>query len=115
MLRLHLSWLVTIVVMMTVVPSIRGDCAAVHPNCVCRSNNIYCHDLGDISQVPKFKHSNTVYGKLEISGNTTLSTVQTGAFNGLKVKELSLSAIGITAIQSGANCTCSLLSVPVRR
>ena len=101
MARPYLSWLVTIVVMMTVVPSIRGECASVHPNCVCRSNNIYCHDLGDISQVPTFKHSNTVYGLLVISGDTTLSTVQTGAFDGLKVKELSLTFIHITATQSG--------------
>ena len=87
---------------MTAVSSIRGDCAAVHPNCYCSDNKIYCHDLGNVSQVPTFNHSNTVYGMLAISGDTTLSTVQTGAFNGLKVKELSLTFIGITAIQSGA-------------
>ena len=102
MVRLHLSWLVTIVVMMTVVPSIRGDCPAVHPECFCSYNIISCQDLGDISQVPPFKHSNTVYNSLVIGGKTTLSTVQTGAFNGLKVKNIRLNTIGITAIQSGA-------------
>ena len=102
MVRLHLSWLVTIVVMMTVMPSIRGDCAAVHPKCVCRYNSIFYKDLGDISQIPQFKHSNTVYRSLRISGKTALSTVQTGAFNGLKVEQIYLSYIGITAIQSGA-------------
>ena len=102
MVRPHLSWLVTIVVMMTVVSSIRGDCAAVHPNCYCSGSNIYCKDMGAVSQVPTFKHSNTVYRALVISGNTTLSTVQTGAFNGLKVEQIFLSSIAITAIQSGA-------------
>ena len=106
MVRLHLSWLVTIVVMMTVMPSIRGDCAAVDPNCYCRSdgvyNNIYCKDLGDVSQVPLFQHSNALYSLLVIEGKTTLSTVHTGAFNGLKVKKIRLSKIGITAIQSEA-------------
>ena len=96
-------WLVTIVVMMTVVPSIRGDCPAVDPKCECRGVDIiFCKDLGDVSRVPQFKHSNTVYDKLEISGKTKLSTVPTGSFNGLKVKEIRLENIGITAIQAGA-------------
>ena len=86
---------------MTVVPSIRGDCPAVHPKCVCRGGGIKCYDLGNVSQVPTFKHSNTVYNSLVIGGKTTLSTVQTGAFNGLKVRSLTLASIGITAIQSG--------------
>ena len=102
MVRLHLSWLVTIVVMMTVVPSIRADCAAVHPKCYYRNLGISCNDLGHISQVPKISHSGSVCLGLKITGNTTLSTIQTGAFNGLKVGTLILTSIGITAIQSGA-------------
>ena len=102
MVRLHLSWLVIIVVMMTVVPSIRGDCPIDHPKCFCLSFSISCWNMGNVSQVPPFSHTDKVYRTLQISGKTTLSTVQTGAFNKLKVTGMWLSAIGITAIQSGA-------------
>ena len=103
----------TIVVMMTVVPFIRGDCPAppgVHPNCVCGWNmqqhlqgsgqrQPTSHDTE--TQVPTFKHSNTVYRLLFIGCKTTLSTVQAGAFSGLKVEQLILTFIGITVIHSG--------------
>ncbi|MEG7522027.1 MAG: leucine-rich repeat domain-containing protein [Chromatiales bacterium] len=52
--------------------------------------------------MPAFTASSTVYDLLTINGGTTLATVQRGAFNGMKVKEISLWSIGVTTIQSGA-------------
>ena len=84
------------------VPSTLGDCPAVHPNCYCRHDNIYCHDLGDIPQVPAFRPSGDIYHKLVIENGTTISTVQAGAFEGVKVKRIVLSRLGVKTIESGA-------------
>ena len=91
----RLSCLLVVVAVLTGLPSTRGDCAAVHPKCYCGNFNyggdrdygysIVCKDMGDITQVPQFKASSTVYGALMFNG-TRLLTVQRGAFNGLKVK-----------------------------
>jgi len=88
------------------VPSTLGDCPAVHPNCNCRHenghDNIYCHDLGDIPQVPTFRPSDTIFDKLVIEKGTTISSVQVGAFVGVKVKSIVLSHLGVKTIEPGA-------------
>ena len=97
--------------MLTGLPSTRGDCAAVHPKCYCGVFNyggdrnygysIVCKDMGNITQVPQFKAVSTVYDALMIK-KARLSTVQRGAFNGLKVKKILLERIGIKSVQPGA-------------
>ena len=105
----RLLCLLVVVAVLTVLPSTRGDCAAVHPKCYCGGTgyhySIVCKDMGHISQVPPFTASNTSYDTLEITGGetgTTLLTLQTGAFAGITVREIKLVSIGLTAIQSWA-------------
>ena len=86
----------------TTLPSTHGDCPAVDHHCYCSNGSIYCNNLGVISQVPPFNRSSTTYYRLKISGETTLSTLQAGAFEGVKVTRIILSHLSITTIKPGA-------------
>ena len=107
----RLSCLLVVVAVLTGLPSTRGDCAAVHPKCYCGDFNygggrdygytIVCEHMGNITQVPQFKAVSTVYDALMIK-KARLSTVQRGAFNGLKVKKIFLHSISIKSVKSGA-------------
>ena len=98
------SCMLALIAMLAVasLPSTHGDCPAVDPHCYCSNGSIYCNNLGVISQVPPFNRSSTTYRRLKISGETTLSTLQAGAFEGVKVTRLILSHLSITTIKPGA-------------
>ena len=102
------SYLLAVVAILvtTVPPSIRGDCAAPSSKCNCRTeygyDKVYCEDLGSISRVPSFTQSSVTYFMLKIMGTTTLPNIQTGAFNGVKLKRLYLVKIGVTTLQADA-------------
>ncbi|KAI0241232.1 hypothetical protein LSAT2_032451 [Lamellibrachia satsuma] len=92
----------TAMLVVATLPSTHGDCPAVDPHCYCSSGSIYCNNIGVISKVPPFSRSNTTYHRLKIIGETTLSTLQAGAFEGIKVTRIILSHLGITTIKPGA-------------
>ena len=91
----------TAMLVVTTMPSTHAACPAVHPHCYCSSGSIYCNNLGVISQVPPFSRSSTTYHRLMIIGETTLLTLQAGAFEGIKVTRIELSHLGITTIEPG--------------
>ena len=108
--RLPYLLAVVAVTAMFALPATHGKCPAVNQHCSCREDlrisstlkNIFCEDMGKISQVPPFHPSETTYFLLKIRGDTTLSTVQVDAFKGINIHGLELSGLGITTIIPGA-------------
>ena len=106
--RGRLPYVLAVIAVMVVVmlPSTHGDCAAVDPGCYCRTenghDNIYCETLGKVWGVPPFRPSNTTYDMLKISGETTLWVVQANAFSGVKIKNIELVGLGVRTIELGA-------------
>ena len=108
----RLPYLLTVVAVtaMFALPATHGKCPAVNQHCSCRKdlrisstfNNIFCEDMGKISQVPPFYPSETTYFLLTIRGDTTLLTLQVDAFKGINIRGLELSSLGITTIIPGA-------------
>ena len=107
--RRRLSCLLAVVaVLAAAVPTpTLEDCPATNPHCQCKGTfSITCENMGNISQVPPWTPSSNVYYYLRMksgtNGTTTLSTIQTAAFKGLKTQRLFLEYIGLTTVQSRA-------------
>ena len=106
--RRRLSCLLAVIaVLMAAVPTPTiGDCPATNPDCQCKGTfSITCENMGNLSQVPPWTPSSNVYYYLRIqsgTSGTTLSTIQTAAFKGVKTQRLFLEYIGLTTVQSRA-------------
>ena len=104
-LRLLYRLAVVTLLVVAVVPSTHGRCAAVGRGCSCYivdgHDYLHCKEFGNISQVPPFRRSNTIYYKIWLSSGT-ISTVQAGAFRNVKVKNIKLTDIGVTSVKPGA-------------
>ena len=103
--RLRLSDLLTAmaVVAVVVLPSTHGQCAAIGPHCYCiHDQHVICDNLGNVSQVPPFRHSKVHFYRITIEGNTRVSKVQTSAFIGVVADEVIVEKIGIVTIELGA-------------
>ena len=100
--RLRLSDLMAVMAV-AVLPSTHGQCAAIGPHCYCIHNqHVICNNLGNVSQVPPFRHSKVHFYRVTIRGNTTVSKVQTGAFIGVVADEVIVEKMGIVTIELGA-------------
>ena len=98
--HIHQSYLLSVIAVVAVVAlsSTHGHCPAVNSHCNCTgdahgNNMISCMDLGNISQVPDVRSSNTTYYELRLTGVTTLSTFQAAAFRGSKSRTYTFATI----------------------
>ena len=76
-------------------------------NCECErrfaKDYIVCENLGNVSQIPSFNRSERVFQQLHIRNDrTTVNTIQSNAFHGLRLYTLRFHALGIRHIQPNA-------------
>lgn len=77
------------------IPPTHAVCPAVDSRCFCRRkfsyfNYLYCEKLGNISKVPAFRESTTLYDTLQIRFETVLMTLQAHAFRGVRAERVLL-------------------------
>src|SRR5688572_9246899 len=69
-------------------------CPAEPPNCSCKSTSdfmeteIQCLNLGNLSQFFHLGNDNRTILRVNITGITTISRIQDGAFGDLKIREI---------------------------
>lgn len=83
------------VVVAAVIPPTHAVCPAVDSHCYCKRkfsyyNYLYCERLGNVSKVPEFRESTTLYDTLHIRIDTVLMTLQANAFKGVRAERILL-------------------------
>lgn len=84
------------------------DCPAEPSNCTCISSadlpgtKIQCLNLGSLNQFFHFRNDTRIILLLNVTGLTTISRIQDGAFGELKIREIRLSKLVINTIDSAA-------------
>lgn len=84
-----------VVLVVAAAPPTRAVCPAIDEHCYCRRkfswfNYLYCENLGNVSKVPEFRESTTVYDTLQIRFETVLMTLQAYAFKGVQANKIIL-------------------------
>ena len=95
--RIPLPCVLTVVVVLVAVAvsPAHAVCPAIDSHCYCQRkfsyfNYLYCEGLGNVSRVPEFRESTTVYDTLQIRFETTLTTLQAHAFKGVQARQILL-------------------------
>ena len=95
--RISLPYLMAAAVVLVVAtaPPTRAVCPAVDEHCYCRTEfgmfkQLYCENLGNVSNVPAFRESANFYDKLLIRTGTVILTIQANAFKGIHTEKVIL-------------------------
>ena len=103
--RVPLACILTAVVVLlaVAVPPAHAVCPAMDSHCHCQrkfswSDHLYCEGLGNVSRVPEFRESTTIYDTLQIRFETTLMTLQANAFKGVQARQIMLQVRPINRI-----------------
>lgn len=86
------------------------DCPVSNEQCVCQRkygafNYIYCDNVGHLSQIPLFNHSNstiTSFEEVAFRYNSSVDFLQNYAFSGIHTTSLRLGSLGIKMIAISA-------------
>ena len=94
--------LLLLIVLLCSLYGVGALCPARSPKCRCTDSEIFCERLGDVTYLPSFTFSTTLYYWMYIQHDTLLPRIRNDSFQGIKVKHLTLKNLGIQEVEANA-------------